>query len=1186
MAEEPFALSTVAPRSEDESDYEAICVTVMESARGRWFLEEYARRNRQADTAVVLTAIERLENLIQLERAAQGSLAFRTVLLEMAGTISEARGQTIALDAPEEPARPSNQRSSSRGEILATAERLQDVAWTMRERGIDAATCQEIETLASSILTLPQPFPPPPQVGQEKLRAVLQYLEQRIRSMLDACPPAPAPAAGADAQNKTGLPVSLAETDVVTASETVPIECVVADQQIPGPAVANPGMPEPISESIQEDLESLQEDSEAGDLDTHGAVEIASSIGTTSGAESEHAAASLTDVPPSLEEHAEHAFTQSMAELELEPLLPKAAQEKEMWTQPLLDVPPLTVEPLSQSPESFEESFSHALSALTQILRPSPPTTTELVPEQIEPAVLPLMQHVPPVDTPDGGVEMTQSRSDLEIEAPAVERVPVKLMQDRAAVAPSSRLRGEGGGEGPTASIVVFAPHPTPLPVKNGEREQTDRAPSCDATSPEHALKGDDDSKKNHSTLVVTDESINACAEEKAPAELSTIRSEHPESIIEQVSSHAADLDSRCEDIAVDVAAAQYELVERRPSPCPDSEIEITPANASNFAPGEDNAPVAAAPGSDTLDDSPAQTCLRDAHVYLEHTRMELGLIEGAAQTAFVSESSDASNLACSGEEKSADALQAVSDMIPAVSTPEIAPCALPPAETVDLSKQAEDASTRTLPRVHGREGWEESAGDTEVSPQQCAPPIEALTGHSEDLSATIQSDRPDAPTLEEDIPIRTEELAETLVASLSIETRTECLPDEIVSSESASENVLAQCSPVACDDAIISVSEAIISVNEEAPDSIEAGELEAETALQSNRRLPVSTISPHEQGGQDVISNEPTVTIAAASISGNEVLVLAPDDNAPVAAEARFEEGVQPKDETLVQTAKESSDLEQTEHEAAAIAADAAIAAEVAHAAAIEETASQADEAHPQPRDAVQQEAALAGRTDLPLPESEIGLPAVTPIASVSEHEEKGGAEGVDLPTPPPQVPSTVIAHDDVLSGAWEEAVLHPEAESAHQARLTGAKPPYAKANGDLCATESETELPLVTREVVETARTSADSSLDPIDEIEQELFAPSSIVSAPVPESEPPRARPTEELLPQPTLTETAPAPPVTPIETVSAPSPVMAPVLEKPSASPTRPIVRSMPRPAPTDPLAALRAMTDEERIALFS
>jgi hypothetical protein len=113
MADEPFALSTVAPRSGDEGDYEAICATVMESARGRWFLEEYARRNRQADTALVLAAINRLENLIQLKRAAQGSRAFRSVLLQMASAISEARGQTVALEPPEARAPGGNQHSSS-----------------------------------------------------------------------------------------------------------------------------------------------------------------------------------------------------------------------------------------------------------------------------------------------------------------------------------------------------------------------------------------------------------------------------------------------------------------------------------------------------------------------------------------------------------------------------------------------------------------------------------------------------------------------------------------------------------------------------------------------------------------------------------------------------------------------------------------------------------------------------------------------------------------------------------------------------------------------------------------------------------------------------------------------------------------------------------------------------------------
>jgi hypothetical protein len=45
-------------------DYNAIEAAVMETARGRWFLAEYARRNRHADTEAVLGAIRRLERLV------------------------------------------------------------------------------------------------------------------------------------------------------------------------------------------------------------------------------------------------------------------------------------------------------------------------------------------------------------------------------------------------------------------------------------------------------------------------------------------------------------------------------------------------------------------------------------------------------------------------------------------------------------------------------------------------------------------------------------------------------------------------------------------------------------------------------------------------------------------------------------------------------------------------------------------------------------------------------------------------------------------------------------------------------------------------------------------------------------------------------------------------------------------
>ena len=47
-----------------DEDYEAIEAAVMDTARGRWFLAEFARRNRTADTSVLLAAIERLEGML------------------------------------------------------------------------------------------------------------------------------------------------------------------------------------------------------------------------------------------------------------------------------------------------------------------------------------------------------------------------------------------------------------------------------------------------------------------------------------------------------------------------------------------------------------------------------------------------------------------------------------------------------------------------------------------------------------------------------------------------------------------------------------------------------------------------------------------------------------------------------------------------------------------------------------------------------------------------------------------------------------------------------------------------------------------------------------------------------------------------------------------------------------------
>ncbi|WP_137391991.1 hypothetical protein [Rhodoligotrophos defluvii] len=50
-----------------EEDYELIEQAVMETPRGRWFLAEYARRNRAADTRILLDAIKRLERVVSAQ---------------------------------------------------------------------------------------------------------------------------------------------------------------------------------------------------------------------------------------------------------------------------------------------------------------------------------------------------------------------------------------------------------------------------------------------------------------------------------------------------------------------------------------------------------------------------------------------------------------------------------------------------------------------------------------------------------------------------------------------------------------------------------------------------------------------------------------------------------------------------------------------------------------------------------------------------------------------------------------------------------------------------------------------------------------------------------------------------------------------------------------------------------------
>src|SRR5881392_2639905 len=102
MAEQAFALSPISARAAQpgEDDYAAISEAFMETSRGRWFLGEYAKRNRNADTRMVLDAVARIEESI----ASQKQAASDTKLTEALAAIRQAVGRTqtatgAALDA-------------------------------------------------------------------------------------------------------------------------------------------------------------------------------------------------------------------------------------------------------------------------------------------------------------------------------------------------------------------------------------------------------------------------------------------------------------------------------------------------------------------------------------------------------------------------------------------------------------------------------------------------------------------------------------------------------------------------------------------------------------------------------------------------------------------------------------------------------------------------------------------------------------------------------------------------------------------------------------------------------------------------------------------------------------------------------------------------------------------------------
>ncbi|WP_407151518.1 hypothetical protein [Bradyrhizobium sp. ORS 86] len=150
MAEEAFALSPISARAAQpsEEDYAAISEAFMETSRGRWFLGEYAKRNRNADTRMVLDAVARIEESLAAQRQAAAD-AFRDEQLQLA--LAALRGAVEAVQASAIAALDDLSFEQRLAPIRKGVRVIREISWRLREIGNDGRICDIMDSQASAI---------------------------------------------------------------------------------------------------------------------------------------------------------------------------------------------------------------------------------------------------------------------------------------------------------------------------------------------------------------------------------------------------------------------------------------------------------------------------------------------------------------------------------------------------------------------------------------------------------------------------------------------------------------------------------------------------------------------------------------------------------------------------------------------------------------------------------------------------------------------------------------------------------------------------------------------------------------------------------------------------------------------------------------------------------------------------
>ncbi len=148
MAHDAFALSPISARAAlpSEEDYEAINQAFMETSRGRWFLGEYAKRNRNADTRMVLDAVARIEESLAAQKQPAPESGLKEALVAIRRAVDQAHAAaSAAID--------SLALQENLAPVRKGARIIREISWRWREIGADSRICDLLDSQVKAIET-------------------------------------------------------------------------------------------------------------------------------------------------------------------------------------------------------------------------------------------------------------------------------------------------------------------------------------------------------------------------------------------------------------------------------------------------------------------------------------------------------------------------------------------------------------------------------------------------------------------------------------------------------------------------------------------------------------------------------------------------------------------------------------------------------------------------------------------------------------------------------------------------------------------------------------------------------------------------------------------------------------------------------------------------------------------------